>query len=184
MSKTEQAAKSPSNSSRKAVAAPDGYRRGGGDVIGFHDPEKQGPIHGIPRGAKLSDSSIEKDKPSGFVIFELLDPCTVSVEDADGNTTDLEAKKGDTVGVWLKGGMRALKNMAGIAVFMQFMGEKKLKGRPAAQKPMKLYQFDLGPGKGGELQVVEDNRKQSRHKSTMFSAGRQPGEDIDEETGF
>jgi hypothetical protein len=67
-------------------------------------------------------------------------------------------------------------------VEIHYEGDKKLKGRPTAQKPMQVYGFDIGQGKGTPLMVIEDNRKQSRGEPTMFDApkpgtAREPGAD-------
>lgn len=172
---------------KPTYSVPAGLVRFTGDVLGFHDPETQGPIYGIPRGAKISDSKIDPKKPSSFVIFELIEPC-VYTEGTGDEAVTLEAKKGEMVGVWTKGGMRALRNMAGRAVFMVHTGEKKLKGRPAAQDPMKTYDFHVAPGKPALIPIIEDTREKSAGEKSMFDQrtkpGREPGEDIDEEVGF
>ena len=169
------------------VVIPEGLRRFTGDVLGFHDPETQGPIYGIPRGAKISDSKIDPKKPSSFVIFELIEPCEYTEGTGDEAVT-LTAQKGEMVGVWTKGGMRALRNMCGLPVFMVHTGEKKLKGRPAAQDPMKTYDFHVGKGKPAPIPIIEDTREKSSGEKSMFDQrtkpGREPGEDIDEEVGF
>jgi len=155
----------------KAEAAPtpikletrEGLRKDSGDVVGFRDPETQGPIFGIPRAAKASDSKLEPKKPSVFVIFELLEDCKVTEGSAE-DAQEIEAKAGDMVGVWVKGGMRNLRNMGGLKVLMQYNGTKKLKDRPAAQSPMKVYQFDnnrSAKNPGVIIPIIEDNRKES-----------------------
>lgn len=185
-------AKSQTTVSTPNYQLPEGYQKHSGDVVGFHDPEKQGPIHGIPRGAKLSDSDLENEKPSCFVIFELLDPCTVT-EGSGEEKEEKQAKKGDMVGVWVKGGMGGLKNLCGVPVFMVHTGEKKLKGRPAAQSAMKTYDFHVpekANGKGKPIPLIEDNRKQSKGKDhPFFKTGaakpqREPGDDTEEDYGF
>ena len=92
------------------------------------------------------------------------------------------------VGVWLKSGMRNIRNMCGLPVLMQFTGEKKLKGKPASFNPMKTFQFDVGKGVGTLIPVIEDNRKESRNVPTMFDSPklgaprrpREPGDDTDD----
>lgn len=169
------------------VKPPEGLRRFTGDVVGFHDLEEQGPIYGIPRGAKLSDSDLDKTKPSVFVIFELLQECEATEGSGDDAVTSV-AKKGDMVGVWLKGGMRAIRSLCGLSVFMQHTGEKKLKGKPAAYSAMKTYDFHVSEGKGNLIHIIEDNRKESAHVATILDpkkkpGSREPGED-EEAYGF
>src|ERR1700749_4466697 len=130
----ESAAKKAPTTPATGYQVPEGLRKYTGDVLGFHDLETQGPIHGIPRGAKISDSKIDSKKPSSFVIFELLSPCEYTEGTGDDAVT-LKANKGDSVGVWTKGGMRPLRMCCGLEVFMVHTGEKRLKGRPAAQDP-------------------------------------------------
>lgn len=184
---TKQAPPANTTPLKTAPAIPEGLRRHTGDVLGFHDLEEQGPIHGIPRGVKLSDSKLEPDKASSFVIFELISPTTCT-EGSGDETEEIKAQKGDMVGVWTKGGMRALRNLCDREVFMFHTGEKKLKGRPAAQSAMKTYDFHVGPGKPKLIPIIEDTRVKSIGAKSMFHVsvkpGREPGEDIDEEVGF
>lgn len=190
MSKQTAAAKAPetpptttANPELPKFQMPDGLVRFTGDVLGFHDPETQGPIDGIPRGAKISDSKIDPKKPSSFVIFELMQPCLYTEGTGDEAVT-LLAEKGQMVGVWTKGGMRALRNMCGRRVVMVHTGEKKLKGRPAAQDPMKTYDFHVGPGTPKLIPIIEDTREKSINEKSIFdvktSKGREPGEDDDD----
>src|SRR6187551_129249 len=106
----ESAAKKSSETQAPKYAIPEGYQKHSGDVLGFHDMEEQGPIHGIPRGAKLSDSKMGDGKASSFVIFELLAPCKY-YEGTGDEAVELDGKKGDMIGVWTKGGMRGLRNL-------------------------------------------------------------------------
>jgi hypothetical protein len=172
---------------KKAPAIPEGLTKHTGDVLGFHDLESQGPIHGIPRGAKISDSKIDPKKPSSFVIFELLSPCEYTEGTGDEAETK-QAQKGDMVGVWTKGGMRPLRNLCGREVFMFHTGEKKLKGRPAAQDPMKTYDFHVGKGKPMLIPIIEDTREKSVNEKSMFDVktkpGREPGDDDDSDVAF
>ncbi len=172
---------------KPTVIIPEGLRRHTGDVLGFHDLEEQGPIHGIPRGAKLSDSKLDATMPSSFVIFELLSPTTYT-EGTGDEAEEKQAQKGDMIGVWTKGGMRALRNLCDREVFMFHTGEKKLKGRPAAQSAMKTYDFHVGKGKPKLIPIIEDTREKSTEAKSMFHVsvkpGREPGEDVDEEVGF
>lgn len=182
-----QSTSTPQNPAPKKLVTREGLRKSAGDVVGFHDPETQGHIYGIPRGAKASDSQLDSRKPSLFVIFELLEDCEVT-EGSGDDSAILQAKTGDMVGVWLKGGMRNMRNMCNLKVLMQHTGEKKLKGKPAAFNAMKTYQFDVGPGTGTLIPIIEDNRKDSRDEPTMLDVGqsqRKPGEDAEEtDPGF
>lgn len=184
MAKTE-AAPAP-----KKLETREGLRKTTGDVVGFKDLEKQGAIYGIPRACKVSDSKLQPDKPSIFVIFELLEDTKVYEGSAE-EIQEITAKKGDMVGVWVKGGMRPLRKMGGLKVLMQYNGTRKLKGRPAAQDPMKVYDFQTDKMVGDTLLIIEDNRKESRHVVNYWipqakgapvsqSQERQSGEDDDD----
>lgn len=171
----------------------EGLSRNSGDVVGFKDPEKQGPLYGIPRAMKASDSQIDSSKPSIFVIFELLESTTVT-EGSQEDAKEITAKKGDMVGLWIKGGMRPLRNFGGLNVLVQYGGEKKLKGRPAGQDPMKIYHFDTNKPTGLPIPLIEDNRKESRDVVNSWLpemktpkpkfVQREPGADEDEDYDF
>jgi hypothetical protein len=177
----------------KKLETREGLSRNSGDVVGFKDPEKQGPLYGIPRAMKASDSQLDASKPSIFVIFELLESTTVT-EGSSEDAKEITAKKGDMVGLWVKGGMRPLRNFAGLNVLVQYGGEKKLKNRPAGQDPMKIYHFDTNKPVGLPIPLIEDNRKESRDVvSTWLPAAktlkprvqeRKPGADEEEDPGF
>lgn len=176
-------------STPQLVKPPEGMRRFNGDVVGFHDCESQGPLYGIPRAAKLSDNGQDPKKPSCFVILEALDAMKVT-EGTGEDATEFMCKTGDMVGLWLKGGMRQIRNLCGVPVFIQYAGEKKLKGRPPSQSPMQLFDFNIGEGKGTPIPMIEDNRKQSREAPTMFDAPkgapvkgkpREPGDDSEDQ---
>jgi len=170
---TSTAPQSPATPKR---ATREGLVRFTGDVVGFHDCETQGEFYGIPRAAKASDSQLDSRKPSMFVIFEALEDCKVT-EGSGEDATEKVAKKGEMVGMWLKSGMRQIKKLGGLKVLIQFTGEKKLKNRPAAHNPMKMYEFDIEQGKQGtEILVIEDNRKDSRDEDLPcgFGVGADP----------
>jgi len=119
----------------------------------------------MPRGAKLSDSKIEKDKTSMFIIFELIEPVKVSTKDGD-QEVELTASKGEMIGVWFKPGMKGLRSLAGCKVWMAFTGEKNI-GKPS---PMKTYDI-RSPDKGGiMIPILEDNREYSRSVKTVLDA--------------
>lgn len=176
-----QSQKSPSTPTAPKLVTREGLTKHSGDVVGFHDLEEQGHIYGIPRAAKASDSQLDSKKPSMFVIFELLEDCKVTTGSGD-DAEELPAKKGEMVGVWLKGGMRQIRNLGGLPVLVQYTGEKKLKGKPAAYNAMKTYQFDVGKGNGSPILVIEDNRKDSRDEDLPcgFGAGSDPSKGGDD----
>ena len=163
-------AKTPSQSETSKPAIPKatppaGYASKSEDVVGFADLEVYGPIHGIPRAAKLSDSKIEKDKTSMFVVFELIDPCKVNAKDGE-NDVVIDAKKGEMIGVWTKPGMKGIRNLAGCKVWLAFTGEKDI-GKPS---PMKVYDI-RSPDSGGQMiPIIEDNRERSRNVKTFLDA--------------
>lgn len=189
---SKQQSETTSTPTPRKLVVREGLTKHAGDVVGFHDLEVQGHIYGIPRGAKASDSQLGETKPSVFVIFELLEECECTEGSGDDSAT-VKAKPGDMVGVWVKGGMRNLRNMCGMKVLMQFTGEKKLRGKPAAFNPMKTYQFDTD-GKGTVIPIIEDNRKNSRDVVNYWLPAvsgqalkpreRQPGEDVDDDYDF
>ncbi len=110
-----QESKSPSNPSAPKRATREGLTKHTGDVVGFHDCETQGEFYGIPRAAKASDSQLDSRKASMFVIFEALEDCKV-YEGSGDDQKEITAKAGEMVGLWLKSGMKAIKNLGGPAV--------------------------------------------------------------------
>lgn len=161
--------------------APEGYQTRGGDVTGFWDPESGHPIHFIPREANLSDSKLDSKKPSTLVIGTLVDAVPLYLTSQDGKSVDeVQGQPGDTVGVWAKPGMAALKNLAHVKVYMYPNGEKNT-GKP---NPMKLFEV-LSRGIGKPLQVVQDRRVQSRHLATWLTDPRDAAEleDVPARTG-
>lgn len=171
----------------KKLVTREGLSRNSGDVVGFKDPETQGELYGIPRAMKASDSTIDPEKPSIFVIFELLEDTTVT--DTSEEPKEVKAKKGDMVGLWIKGGMRPLRNFGGLKTLVQYGGTKVLKGRPKGQDPMKIYHFDTDKPAGTVIPLIEDNRKESRDVVSAWlpaakkpkQVEREPGADEDEE---
>lgn len=165
MAKAETKTEAPKSETKKA-SAPAGYNNKSEDVVGFCDIESQGPIHGIPRAAKLSDSKIEKNKSSMFVIFELIDSVSVTVNEGKDNAQTLVAKPGEMVGVWTKPGMKGIRSLCGCKVWMNYAGQKDI-GKPS---PMKVYDI-MSPDKGGSLiPIIEDNRETSREAKTFLDA--------------
>ena len=173
---TKQETKPASNPNQPKRATREGLTRFTGDVLGFHDCETQGELYGIPRAAKASDSQLDSQKASIFVIFEVLEP-TKYMEGSGDDAAEKVAPPGGMVGLWLKSGMRSIKQLGGLKVLVQYAGEKKLKNRPAAHNPMKVFEFDIEQGKKGtEILIIEDNRKDSRDEDLPcgFGAGADP----------
>jgi len=116
-----------------------------------------------------------------FVIFELLED-TKAFEGSGDEQKEIAVKKGEMVGLWLKSGMRSIKKFGGLKVLVQYEGEKKLKNRPAAHNPMKVFAFDIEQGKQGtDIPIIEDNRKDSRDEDLPcgFGIGADPSKQVD-----
>jgi len=149
-----------------SVPVPDGYAKQSTDIIGFWDPDitpgKTTAIHFIPLEVKLFDSRIEPNKPSAIVVGKLVDAIAMSAP--GGEDEVVECKAGDIVGVWYKPGMSAIKQLAGVKVFMYPTGTLDT-GKP---NPMVTYDV-LSKTKGSDLHVTQDGRKKSRHVETTFT---------------
>lgn len=164
----------------KKYSIPTGYQSQGGDLVGYWDP-KEGPIHFIPLYVNLFDNSVEPIKSSALLFAKLVDATNVLARDEDDSFTATPAKPNDMVGIWLKPGMKALKNLANVKVFMYEDGELDT-GKP---NPMKLYKI-FSNAKGELLRVEDDRREKSKNSSSVFSQKRQVQtesvEETDEET--
>lgn len=148
--------------------APAGYEKQSEDVAGYWVP-KDGPIHCIPRGVKLFDGNIEANKPAILIFADLVDALDVSRKADEGNDKEtVRAEAGSRVGIWYKPGMKPIRNLAGVKVWMAFAGEKEI-GKPS---PMQL--FDVrSAGKGNPMPVTEDTRKKSARVVTDFDVRRE-----------
>lgn len=136
------------------VQVPKGYGESSGDLVGFWDPES-GPIHCIPRTARLFDNSIDEKKPSCLIMCELVDDCPNLV---NGDKEPVLGRKGDEVGVWYKPGMRGIKRLAGVKVYMYPEGEQDT-GKP---NPMQLFKLHHAKDQKGMNIPAEDMRKVSK----------------------
>lgn len=178
MGRTAAAKKNPPTSkteNKRTSAKPEGYRKQSMDIAGFWNPE-QGPVHAIFRGASLFDNKLDKTKSSVLLFAELLEPCECVNQEDEAFT----AQKGDVVGVWGKPGMRALRNLCGVPVWMQEAGEKDIgKGNP-----MKLFEI-LSPKQGTPIPILEDNRKESAGSKTFLTvaSAKKPAEQEVSNTG-
>lgn len=132
--------------------APAGYQEQSTDVIGVWNME--GPIHFIPSGCRLVDSSIDASKVSLLVVGKLVDACNFIV---DGEEATVPAEPGKMVGVWAKPGMAALAGLAGVPVFMYLTGERDV----GKASPMKTFAV-MSKGPGNRLPVLSDTRTKSR----------------------
>lgn len=139
--------------------APEGYQKRTDDVVGFWAPEF-GPIHFIPQEASVSDSKLEPAKQSGLIRGTLVDECTLL--NADGE--NVLGKPGDKVGVWAKPGMRPLRNLSGVKVFMYASGEKD------TGKPNAMQLFEVCSAQEGDPLSVDDRRKLSRGHGSWLAA--------------
>jgi len=171
-------------SESKAATAPSGYHIQSEDVVGYWDSSVS-HIHCIPRSARMFDGNIESSKPSILILVELLDDCEgvrVKKERGEDEGELVGGKKGDLVGIWAKAGMRAIRDLAGVKVWMAENGEKDI-GKPS---PMKLYEIK-SPTKGTRIPVTEDTRRDSIGTRTFLdNPKRAPvkGEPDSEEVPF
>lgn len=164
----------------QTYSLPEGYEKRTDDVVGFWDPEESAaPLHFIPREAAVFDGKNEPEKPGVIVFGELVDAVTL----IDGEGMPVDGKPGDRIGLWGKPGMKPLKNLCGVKVFMYAAGERDV-GRP---QPMKL--FEVASAREGDPLPVEDRRKQSRGKATFltpalvgkgFAQRSKPADDFDD----
>jgi len=158
-------------------ALPAGYLSTASDAVGFFDPDlradgnKEGkgfglPIHCVPMHVILSDSNIDKEKPSALVFVRLIDPCAAVRDGAGEGKMDerplIETKRGDVVGIWFSSGMRDLAMLGGAKVYLRQEPAdkwKKIKNKPSK---MKTFQIASAPDRQGvKLVVREDRRDQS-----------------------
>lgn len=139
---------------------PSGYKRRASEVTGFWTPGTK-PVHFIPREVHASDSSIDNRKVSLLILGESVGNNDVMTNAEDGE--QVTAQQGDLIGVWYKPGMRTIKDLAGVPVFMFMSGEKDT-GKPSK---MKVFEV-LSPKMGRPLMVTGDYRKDSAHVELPF----------------
>jgi hypothetical protein len=154
----------------KLNAAPEGFNTQSDDVVGYWDSDVC-PILCIPRTAKVFDGNIDAEKPSILLIVELAADCPVRLKKEEGveEGETIVAKKGDMVGIWGKPGMRAIRDLGGVEVWMRQAGEKDT-GKP---NPMKLFDVKA-KGKGSRIVITEDSRKESKGVRTFLDAAAMP----------
>lgn len=137
------------------LGAPADFDKKGGDLVGFWDSDLT-PIQCIPRSVKLFDGNIEAEKPSILMTVELTKPAGVRPPKDDGSAPFV-APTGSLVGVWYKPGMKAIRDLCGVEVWMKQEGEKDT-GKP---NPMKLYEITWKVN-GTRIPVTEDLRDKSK----------------------
>jgi len=169
----------------KPIAPPQGYATQSTDVVGFWNAELSPSIHFKPVGFKLFDSKLDPMKPSVLIVGTLVDAATLEGAGDDKGEV-VQGKPGDSVGVWGKAGMAAVKNLCGVPVWMTPNGEKDI-GRAS---PMKLYDV-RAPGRGTRLPCLDDSRKRSAGVPSFLDergpvkAGAAPGPTgIDDDQGL
>lgn len=156
----------------KAHAPPKGYQQRGGDVVGFWDPDSGLPLHFIPLEAILTDNKTEPAKSSILILGRLVDKVTLFLGDKE-KRQEVDGQPGDTIGVWGKPGMRALKSLAQVRVFMYPDGEKD------TGKPNAMTTFFVGSERQGRpLPVTEDRRDKSRYSDNWLTGKASDAEDI------
>lgn len=144
---------------------PKGFEKVSSDVVGYWDRKKFPVIDFIPREVVLFDSSQDKSKYSALIIGTLCTETTLVTSEKE----PIQCKSGETIGVFYANGMKDIVNMAGTRIVMWQEGEKKLKGRPSNQAPMKTYEIRKDPkGKPSKLLVTADRRDDSKDVETPF----------------
>jgi len=139
-------------------AVPEGYKKRTTELVGFWNMEK-GPVHFIPKFARVFDSDIENSKPSILLIGDSVGGNPIMAKDGEEKT----ASDSQPIGIWYKPGMSAVKDLAGVKVFMYITGEQDT-GKP---NPMKTFDV-LSKQDGQTLFITEDYRKKSTHVALPF----------------
>lgn len=135
--------------------APDDFNLKGGDLVGFWDSELS-PIQCMPLSVKLFDGQIEADKPSILLTVQLTKPCAVRPPSEEGGEP-FAAPPGSLVGVWYKPGMKSIRDLCGVEVWMKLVGEKDT-GKP---NPMKVYDITWKTN-GSRIPITDDLRDKSK----------------------
>ena len=133
---------------------PEGYLERTSDVVGFWDGDKGIPLHFIPESATLHDSDITPTNVSVLIKGRLVEPAEVYLGD-DIDVADV----GDLIGVWAKPGMKSIRDLAGVPVWVRQTGEKDV-GKPS---PMKTFTV-ASKEKGQPIPVEGDYRDKSAGK--------------------
>jgi len=146
--------------------APEDMRPQSDSVEGYWEDEKSA-ILCIPRFARVFDGNIVKERPSLLIVVELTAPTTVSLKIEGEDEYDVfTAEKGRMVGVWGKPGMRAIKDLCGVEVWMKRSGVKNTgKGNPMITYDIRAKQL------GTRIPITEDTRDYSEGVPTFLEDG-------------
>jgi len=147
---------------------PAGYEEVSGDLVGQWDPDNKGSpsCHFIPEYVNLSDSKLNRDRPSTLLVGKLVDRCLLVKDEAI-----VEGKPGDQIGVWITHGNKEALQWCGSKVFIYPTGTLDV-GKPS---PMKTFAVAKPKDATKKLaRVVNDYRKESMH-SPHFLNPRKPG---------
>lgn len=136
---------------------PEGYKKRTTELVGFWSMAK--PLHFVPKFARVFDSDIEPSKPSILIIGDAVGENLI----VDREGKELMSTDHQPIGVWYKPGMAAVKDLAGVKVFMYPTGEQNT-GKP---NPMKTFDV-LSKADGQTLFITEDFRKKSSFVTLPF----------------
>jgi hypothetical protein len=129
--------------------APEGFTKQVGDIVGTW--VRCSPIQGFPRSAKLMDSRIDDSKSAALILWEITAPCIIDVE---GEYKLAEV--GSMVGVWYKAGMRSVRWLRDVEVWMK---ENPAEMWKDVGKGNEMITFDIrAPKRGAPMLVLEDFR--------------------------
>lgn len=152
---------------------PSGYQRRTNEVAGFWDP-KLGPVHFIPRQARVFDGKIDPLKSSILIQGDSVGVNQLLNKDGE----KVVCEQGEQIGVWYKPGMAPIKDLCGVPVYMYENGERDTgKGNP-----MKLYEV-LSPKPGKNLFITGDYRKRSANTNLPFDIIAVRQEDVSTNEG-
>ncbi|HEY3493812.1 MAG TPA: hypothetical protein VGK73_03970 [Polyangiaceae bacterium] len=163
--------------------APEGFEESAsGDLEGYWDPASPGrgkdglgggqkfglgPITFTPLHVTVSDSDIDEEKSSTLIHCRL--EAAAVLRPADKNNKEpREFPAGTLFGIWAKPGMKPLKTLAGVKVWMA-NGQKQADGTVLyfknINRPSPMVVFTIKWPKGAEgkkLRILEDHRVTSR----------------------
>lgn len=138
---------------KETTDAPEGFVKQQGDISGSWI--MCSPIQGFPRSAKLMDGRFEENKAAALILFELTKPCIIS----DGEGGFSVAEPGMVVGVWYKAGMRSIRWLRDVEVWMMQNPEEKWKD---TGKGNEMITFDIrSKDRGLPMLILEDFRESS-----------------------
>lgn len=137
--------------SKMNFTAPEGYVEQTDDVVGFWDGDKGLPLHFVPEEATLHDSGQDATKTSVLVKGTLVEASEVYLGDEV-----LMAEAGERIGVWAKPGMKKIRDLGGVPVWVRQTGEKDV----GKASPMKTFGV-FSKTRGQPIPVVGDYRDKS-----------------------